>query len=146
MPDTLAPTSYSEESCHMREASVSSSAFLVLPHTLDTRKCFQLPFTVCIRNIHLASSVAQGTVFRYNIFCRTKQLILAVKSSLFCNHSLLSEERWDLNCLEIMEIMWGVRLYLTEMQLCLSLLKNQFLPRFPASSECPHALGFTLGF
>lgn len=41
-----------------------------------------------------------------NMFYRRIQFILAVESSLFCNHSLSSNERWNLNCLETMGIMW----------------------------------------
>lgn len=117
---------------HLRNRCFIQYFLSTATHT-GYRKCFQVPFVVCIRNFHLASSacpwqptgtsprpclLACRTVFRYSMFCRTILFILAVKSSLFCNYSLLFEERWDLNCLETKGIMWGVRLYLTEMQLC----------------------------
>lgn len=38
------------------------------------------------------------------MFYRTIQFIPAVKSTLFYSHDILSEERWDLNCFETLEL------------------------------------------
>lgn len=138
-------------------SSVSSRTVSALPCTLDTRKCFQAPFMVCIRNCCLAGSACSWQLSRHlplGLLCLLGVLFSDILCSVEQSNLFLL---WKAPCFTVTTFglrkggIWIVLKHwnyvgseiVSDRDVLMLLLRNQFLYGSPTSSECPQSLGFT---